>query len=111
MSGWIAEDSNLNTICQACNKLIVPSLNIKTLINEKLEELGKSEILSVPYLNPLVLRKELEIILAQEGDNALNRHKFLEEHHIIYWNLIWFMERIGVSSHLPQLFVPKNVSQ
>lgn len=110
MSGWTAEDSNLNTTCQACNKLIVPSLNVKTLINEKLQEFRQSEALSVPYLNPLVLRKELEAILVQEGDHALNRHKFLEEHHIIYWNLIWFMDRIGVTSHLPQLFVPKDVS-
>uniref|UniRef100_A0A336K1N9 CSON010684 protein n=1 Tax=Culicoides sonorensis TaxID=179676 RepID=A0A336K1N9_CULSO len=108
LAGWTAEDSNLNTTCHACNKLTVPLLNVQILVDEKLKELKESESLTVPYLNPLVLRKELEGILAQEGDQALNRHKFVEEHPIIYWNLVWVMERIDVITHLPQLCVPKN---
>lgn len=109
MAGWTAEDSNLNTTCHACNKLTVPLLNVQILVDEKLKELKESESLTVPYLNPLVLRKELEGILAQEGDQALNRHKFVEEHPIIYWNLVWVMERIDMTTHLLHLCVPKNV--
>lgn len=60
---------------------------------------------SVPYLNPLVLRKELENVLTQEGDLSLAYKKFVEEHPIIYWNLVWTFERINVQSHLPNLYL------
>lgn len=60
---------------------------------------------SVPYLNPLVLRKELENILAQEGDLCLSDSKFVDDHPIIYWNLIWAFERINTQTHLPNLYL------
>jgi len=87
MSGWTAEDSNLNTTCHACNKLTVPFLSVQ--IERQSEESdqpdplenGKEQpaaagaangtihksSLTVPYLNPLVLRKELENKLEYAG--------------------------------------------
>ncbi|CAH1404549.1 unnamed protein product [Nezara viridula] len=61
------------------------------------------EPITVPYLNPLVLRKEFESILAAEGDTCLTQPKFVDEHPIIYWNMVWMFTRIGVESHLPGL--------
>lgn len=61
--------------------------------------------ITVPYLNPLVLRKELENVLSQEGDSCLTKHKFIQEHPIVYWNLIWYFERINLTSHLPELWL------
>ncbi|UYV72590.1 DENND4B [Cordylochernes scorpioides] len=58
---------------------------------------------SVPYLSPLVLRKEVENILDQEGDGALAQASFVDAHPIVYWNLVWFFRRINVPSHLPSL--------
>jgi DENN domain-containing protein 4 len=110
MSGWTSEDSNLNTKCHACGKITVPFLYVQLNVDEKLKELKQSESLNVPYLNPLVLRKELESILTQEGDAALTKHSFVEEHPIIYWNLVWVMERIDVNTHLPNLCLPKVIS-
>lgn len=46
------------------------------------------EPITVPYLNPLVLRKELESILHTEGDVCLTQPKFVDEHPIIYWNMV-----------------------
>lgn len=100
MSNWSAEDSNLNTLCQNCSKPTVPLLTV-TINNS--EKMTPCDPFSVPYLNPLVLRKELENVLAQEGDLSLADSKFVEEHPIIYWNLIWTFERINVQSHLPNL--------
>lgn len=73
---------------------------------EKPKEL--EEPITVPYLNPLVLRKELESVLSQEGDSCLTKHKFIQEHPIVYWNLIWYFERINLSSHLPELWFNNN---
>ena len=42
----------------------------------------------MPYLSPLVLRKELETVLGCEGDVALTRHAFVDHHPILYWNLV-----------------------
>lgn len=40
------------------------------------------------YLSPLVLRKELENVIVQEGDECLAHDKFMDEHPILYWNLV-----------------------
>lgn len=44
--------------------------------------------ISVPYLSPLVLRRELEGILEQEGDVCLTQPSFVDQHSIIYWNMV-----------------------
>ncbi|KAK9507860.1 hypothetical protein O3M35_007632 [Rhynocoris fuscipes] len=62
-----------------------------------------SDPITVPYLNPLVLRKEFESILTAEGDTCLTQPKFVDEHPIIYWNMVWVFTRINVESHLPGL--------
>lgn len=111
MAGWSAEDSNLNTMCHTCKKATVPLLNIHVINMDRTQSNGKqSNQFTVPYLNPLVLRKELENILTQYGDNILCRSQFVDGHAIIYWNLMWFMERIGVQTHLSSLFFEKSVS-
>ena len=46
------------------------------------------EPISVPYLSPLVLRKNLETIIESEGNNSLAVDAFVDEHPIIYWNLV-----------------------
>lgn len=46
------------------------------------------EPIIVPYLNPLVLRKELENILHHEGDPSLTNPSFVDQHPIVYWNLV-----------------------
>lgn len=109
MAGWTAEDSNLNTTCHACKKLTVPFLNVQITVDASLADLKKSDKLSIPYLNPLVLRKELENILSQHGDSVLCKSNFVDEHPIIFWNLIWYMERIDVQTHLPDLCLPTHV--
>ncbi|XP_076260425.1 DENN domain-containing protein Crag isoform X2 [Rhynchophorus ferrugineus] len=105
MANWSAEDSNLNTLCQSCNKPTVPLLTITVTGKEILN----CDPFSVPYLNPLVLRKELENILTQEGDLSIADPKFIDEHPIIYWNLVWVFERINVNSHLPHLYLKNRV--
>ncbi|XP_024885964.1 DENN domain-containing protein 4C isoform X4 [Temnothorax curvispinosus] len=123
MGGWQPEDSNLNTVCQYCDKATVPLLTA-TILDYRCEASEKNndplmgalvelldqpkeslEPITVPYLNPLVLRKELESVLSQEGDACLTKHRFIQEHPIVYWNLIWYFERINLTSHLPDLWL------
>ena len=47
-----------------------------------------AEPLGFPYLSPLVLRKELEYVLDNEGDLGLASQNFLDLHPIIFWNLV-----------------------
>ncbi|CAG9790939.1 unnamed protein product [Diatraea saccharalis] len=102
MAGWAADDSNLNTRCTACGRHTVPLLSVQILrLNQT-----QAEILSVPYLNPLVLRKEFESILGREGDACLAEPEFVESHPIVYWNLVWFLERANIENHLPDLLCP-----
>ena len=42
----------------------------------------------VPYLSPLVLRKELENVIDSEGDLCLVEARFVDEHPILFWNLV-----------------------
>jgi hypothetical protein len=183
IAGWTAEDSNLNTKCSFCSKLMVPFLTVHVVDFRGCSEVklngqnGSEDIISevnvngdnvaettskdpevkvngdnvdettskdpevkvnggnvaettskdpevqfngekesgatlnklvlepimVPYLSPLVLRKELENVLEREGDACLGDDDCVDRHPIIYWNLVWFFERIGVNSHLPGL--------
>ncbi|XP_076354571.1 C-myc promoter-binding protein-like isoform X2 [Tachypleus tridentatus] len=61
------------------------------------------EPFTVPYLSPLVLRKEIENVLDHEGDDCLTKPEFVDQHPIIYWNLVWFCRRINVPTHVPGL--------
>ena len=44
---------------------------------------------TVPYLSPLVLQKEMENVL-EGGNEVFTRSNFVDEHPIIYWNLVSF---------------------
>ena len=71
--------------------------NLRCLICVRLRNGRKKSItiepISVPYLSPLVLRKEIETILDQEGDLCLSKAEFLDEHPIIFWNMVQLLRR------------------
>ncbi|CAB1338882.1 unnamed protein product [Coregonus sp. 'balchen'] len=53
------------------------------------------EPVTVPYLSPLVLWKELESLLENEGDPVITVSSVVDHHPIIYWNLVprhWMSE-------------------
>ena len=66
-------------------------------------EVEEKIINSVPYLSPLVLRKELENLLANSDDGGmlLQSKDFVDQKPILYWNLVrlsfkfflWFYQR------------------
>ncbi|KAF7226427.1 DENN domain-containing protein 4B isoform X1 [Nothobranchius furzeri] len=64
---------------------------------------GGTPQVTVAYLSPLVLRKELESLLENEGDAVLGQPQFLDSHSIIFWNLVWYFQRLGLPSNLLQL--------
>lgn len=39
----------------------------------------------------------------REGDACLAESEFVESHPIVYWNLVWFLERANIENHLPDL--------
>uniref|UniRef100_A0A4W5MF21 DENN domain containing 4B n=1 Tax=Hucho hucho TaxID=62062 RepID=A0A4W5MF21_9TELE len=64
---------------------------------------GESPQVTVAYLSPLVLRKELESLLENEGEAVLAQGQLLDSHSIIFWNLVWYFHRLGLPSNLLQL--------
>ena len=122
MAGWTAEDSNLNTCCPFCQRLTVPFL--VSLVTDYRSSPPQGDLshpletlppvtqppISVPYISPLVLRKELEAVLDREGDACLTNPDLPDLHPIIYWNLIYFFHRIAVPSHLTGLLLSKQVA-
>lgn len=105
-AGWTANDCNFNTYCQFCSKEVVTRLII--YIKDSREE-GSRKELSVLYLNPLVLRRQLETIIEGEGDLSLTDENFSINHSEIFWNLLWYFRRLNVPSNLPGLLA-KDVS-
>ncbi|KTF70989.1 hypothetical protein cypCar_00046698, partial [Cyprinus carpio] len=63
------------------------------------------EPVTVPYLSPLVLWKELESLLENEGDLAISSAAIVDHHPIVFWNLVWFFRRLDLPSSLPGLFL------
>merc|ERR1712226_131416 len=44
-------------------------------------------------------------MLEREGDACLVDPNTVDEYPIIFWNLLWYYERIAVKSHLPSLCI------
>ncbi|XP_058246748.1 DENN domain-containing protein 4B-like isoform X3 [Hemibagrus wyckioides] len=65
--------------------------------------LGGTPQVTVAYLSPLVLRKELESLLENEGESVLSQVQLLDSHSILFWNLVWYFTRLGLPSNLLQL--------
>ncbi|XP_048825979.1 DENN domain-containing protein 4C-like [Brienomyrus brachyistius] len=83
--------------------------SLPSSLQEASDSLGQKrpnpQPVSVPYLSPLVLRKELESLLENEGDQVIYTHTFLSQHPIIFWNLVWYFHRLDLPSYLPGLIL------
>ncbi|KAL3084594.1 hypothetical protein niasHS_009147 [Heterodera schachtii] len=57
---------------------------------------------TVPYISPLVLRRELETLVTNAGDGALAlaRPGMRIAHPIIFWNLFYYCRRLELPTHL-----------
>uniref|UniRef100_H2ZEF1 UDENN domain-containing protein n=1 Tax=Ciona savignyi TaxID=51511 RepID=H2ZEF1_CIOSA len=119
MAGWIADESSLNTHCPFCNSLFVPFLNIeikeshstRMSIGDSQSELNSQiapqilEPVTIPYLSSLVLRKELESLLENEGTKVLTDPGFVDNHPILYWNLVWYFRRLNLHTNLYKILL------
>ncbi|XP_078283564.1 C-myc promoter-binding protein isoform X8 [Rhinoraja longicauda] len=66
-------------------------------------QLTHPDPITVPYLSPLVLWKELESLLENEGDQVISMATFVDHHPIVFWNLVWYFRRIDLPTNLPGL--------
>nr|XP_057932989.1 C-myc promoter-binding protein-like isoform X2 [Doryrhamphus excisus] len=93
------------------NHLLPVSGSLPTRLNEPTDPLNMEwrlhnpEPVTVPYLSPLVLWKELESLLENEGDAVVTEADMVDHHPIIYWNLVWYFRRLGLPSNLPGLIL------
>jgi hypothetical protein len=46
------------------------------------------DVISVNYVSPLVLRKELENLMDNEGVGALESPNIIKEKQVIFWNMV-----------------------
>uniref|UniRef100_A0A8C9ZPV7 DENN/MADD domain containing 4A n=1 Tax=Sander lucioperca TaxID=283035 RepID=A0A8C9ZPV7_SANLU len=128
MAGWTANDSNLNSTCPFCGTAFLPFLNVEikdlrplkakmsaadcaaqssTATPQKQGSSGSAgpAPVTVPYLSPLVLWKELESLLVNEGDQAISSPCVVDQHPIVFWNLVWYFRRLELPSNLPALIL------
>ncbi|XP_006881342.1 PREDICTED: DENN domain-containing protein 4C [Elephantulus edwardii] len=86
----------------------ISTVSLPNSLQEVVDPLGKKPNpapVSVPYLSPLVLRKELESLLENEGDQVIHTSSFINQHPIIFWNLVWYFRRLDLPSNLPGLIL------
>ncbi|KRZ74408.1 DENN domain-containing protein 4C [Trichinella papuae] len=60
----------------------------------------RRHVITVHYLNLIVLRKALENVVISDGDGVLTLDEFLETKPILFWNLVYVFQRLGVPTHL-----------
>ncbi|XP_038660525.1 DENN domain-containing protein 4C isoform X1 [Scyliorhinus canicula] len=88
----------------------ISTISLPNSLQESMDSVGlksrpNPKPVSVPYLSPLVLRKELESLLENEGDQVIHSSKFINQHPIIFWNLVWYFRRLDLPSNLPGLIL------
>ncbi|XP_072326421.1 C-myc promoter-binding protein isoform X2 [Scyliorhinus torazame] len=87
----------------------VPTGSLPTNLNDSTNpldlewQLPNPDPITVPYLSPLVLWKELESLLENEGDQVISMATFVDHHPIVFWNLVWYFRRIDLPTNLPGL--------
>ncbi|XP_033023860.1 C-myc promoter-binding protein [Lacerta agilis] len=90
---------------------IVPTGSLPTTLQGTADPLGlewhlqSPEPITVPYLSPLVVWKELESLLENEGDHVITVPDFVDHHPIVFWNLVWYFRRLDLPSNLPGLIL------
>ncbi|XP_068584819.1 C-myc promoter-binding protein-like isoform X3 [Cebidichthys violaceus] len=93
------------------NRRVATSGSLPSRLNESADPLSvewrlhNPEPVTVPYLSPLVLWKELESLLENEGDPVITEADVVDHHPIIYWNLVWYFRRLDLPSNLPGLML------
>eukprot|EP00062_Callorhinchus_milii_P002157 gi/632938077/ref/XP_007903653.1/ PREDICTED: C-myc promoter-binding protein isoform X3 [Callorhinchus milii] len=89
----------------------VPTGSLPSNLNDTTDPLGlewqlsNPDPITVPYLSPLVLWKELESLLENEGDQVMSMANFVDHHPIVFWNLVWYFRRIDLPTNLPGLIL------
>lgn len=86
----------------------ISTVSLPNSLQDDADGLGKRPNplpVSVPYLSPLVLRKELESLLENEGEQVIHTSSFINQHPIIFWNLVWYFRRLDLPSNLPGLIL------
>ncbi|KAF7244674.1 DENN domain-containing protein 4C [Varanus komodoensis] len=86
----------------------ISTVSLPNSLQEAMDPLAKKANplpVSVPYLSPLVLRKELESLLENEGEQVIHTSTFINQHPIIFWNLVWYFRRLDLPSNLPGLIL------
>nr|CDS32897.1 c myc promoter binding protein [Hymenolepis microstoma] len=112
MAEWVAAGVDTFT-CTACQKTaVVPRLTVRTVailepISDSASPMSHGLIeLSVPFLSPLVLRRQLEIILGRNADGmgaqAFSSSQLLSHRRgrVLLWNLVYLLHRVGLPTHL-----------
>ncbi|XP_075392014.1 C-myc promoter-binding protein isoform X2 [Tenrec ecaudatus] len=90
---------------------LVPTGSLPATLQGATDTLGlewhlpSPEPITVPYLSPLVVWKELESLLENEGDHAITVADFVDHHPIVFWNLVWYFRRLDLPSNLPGLIL------
>ncbi|CAJ0918644.1 unnamed protein product, partial [Mesorhabditis belari] len=128
MAGWKVEDQNMNTECPYCQIVstgtkeqpgcFAPMLHINFQwknncrvswyqphlkgsadTNEASNDQELPPALTVAFISPIVLRRELETLVAQDMLSFKNK-SLMESHPIVFWNLVYFLRRLALPSHL-----------
>ncbi|RCN26140.1 hypothetical protein ANCCAN_28140 [Ancylostoma caninum] len=137
MSGWKVDDQNLNTICPYCSSeeadhgserkgVFAPRLTVHMEWRDRPtaswykpssfeadaecnanESYPETEDVSVSYVSPLVLRREVETLLASDL-HALKDPKIMSTHPVVFWNLIFYLRRLSLPTHLYTWISPRN---
>ncbi|NWZ99040.1 MYCPP protein, partial [Nesospiza acunhae] len=104
--GPLEEDEKENQISH-----IIPTGSLPATLQGPTDPLGlewrlpSPDPITVPYLSPLVVWKELESLLENEGDHAITVADFVDHHPIVFWNLVWYFRRLDLPSNLPGLIL------
>ena len=56
-------------------------------------------VVQVAFISPLVLRRELETLLAADI-NAFRDASIRESNPTVFWNLIYYLRRLALPTHL-----------
>uniref|UniRef100_A0A673JFG0 DENN/MADD domain containing 4B n=1 Tax=Sinocyclocheilus rhinocerous TaxID=307959 RepID=A0A673JFG0_9TELE len=89
-----APDDTLQHLCNGVRETDSSS-ETSSQSESSVPSVGGAPQVTVAYLSPLVLRKEMESLLENEGEAVLSQVQLLDSHSILFWNLVWYFTRLA----------------
>ena len=106
MTGFQKNQSEYTICCPICSANFVPKFTVYSEYDTPY--LSGRQGFTLPLLSPVVLHKEFVNTLNKTGAKVLSSHDFVQDHSVVFWNLVLYFKVMKLPCFLLDLDYSKK---